>query len=71
MVYFESWTIKAYFDKPLYLEGGDISIKASISQLTNGLLFDWLVVYYFVRSCVTRLGDLLDFGQLFKAYGNN
>ena len=22
-------------------------------------------------SSVTRLGDLLDFGQLFKAYGNN
>ena len=25
----------------------------------------------FVRFSVTRLGDLLDFGQLFKAFGNN
>ena len=42
MVYFESWTIKAYFDKPLYLEGGDISIKASISQIQMGsCLTDW------------------------------
>ena len=24
-----------------------------------------------IISCVTRLGDLLDFGQLFKAFGNN
>ena len=24
-----------------------------------------------VGSSVTRLGDLLDFGQLFKAFGNN
>ena len=24
-----------------------------------------------VRSSVTRLGDLLDFGQLLKAFGNN
>ena len=24
-----------------------------------------------VAISVTRLGDLLDFGQLFKAYGNN
>ena len=25
----------------------------------------------FVPNSVTRLGDLLDFGQLFKAFGNN
>ena len=25
----------------------------------------------FVTYSVTRLGDLLDFGQLFKAFGNN
>ena len=25
----------------------------------------------FLMSSVTRLGDLLDFGQLFKAFGNN
>ena len=25
----------------------------------------------YVISSVTRLGDLLDFGQLFKAFGNN
>ena len=25
----------------------------------------------FVRTSETRLGDLLDFGQLFKAFGNN
>ena len=24
-----------------------------------------------VASSVTRLGDLLDFGQIFKAFGNN
>ena len=24
-----------------------------------------------IGSSVTRLGDLLDFGQLFKAFGNN
>ena len=23
------------------------------------------------RNSVTRLGDILDFGQLFKAFGNN
>ena len=24
-----------------------------------------------IATCVTRLGDLLDFGQVFKAFGNN
>ena len=24
-----------------------------------------------LADCVTRLGDILDFGQLFKAFGNN
>ena len=24
-----------------------------------------------IATCVTRMGDLLDFGQLFKAFGNN
>ena len=29
---------------------------------------DWTVV---IPTSVTRLGDLLDFGQVFKAFGNN
>ena len=30
-----------------------------------------IFVSHMRRSSVTRLGDLLDFGQLFKAFGNN
>ena len=28
-------------------------------------------ILYMAATSVTRLGDLLDFGQLFKAFGNN
>ena len=28
-------------------------------------------LYLSIRNCVTILGDLLVFGQLFKAFGNN
>ena len=28
-------------------------------------------LHLFLGSSVTRLGDLLDFGQVFKAFGNN
>ena len=27
--------------------------------------------YMYLSSSVTRLGDLLDFGQVFEAFGNN
>ena len=38
----------------------------------SSLLFALTVDVHFVHtSSVTRLGDLLDFGQLFKACGNN
>ena len=30
-----------------------------------------LLIRAFISSSVTRLSDLLDFGQLFKAFGNN
>ena len=30
-----------------------------------------LIIVRMVSSSVTRLGDILDFGQLFKAFGNN
>ena len=41
-----------------------LSIQKGPSQKLNPFLS-------LIRSSVTRLGDLLDFGQLFKACGNN
>ena len=35
------------------------------------LLFNLFLPKCLIRGNVTRLGDLLDFGQLFKAFGNN
>ena len=32
---------------------------------------EWGVSRNLVESSVTRLGDILDFGQLFKAFGDN
>ena len=40
-------------------------VECRFPQLINKSL------YLDVASSVTRLGDLLDFGQLFKAFGNN
>ena len=33
--------------------------------------FHWSFSLVFIFNSVTRLGDLLDIGQLFKAFGNN
>ena len=35
------------------------------------LLFSLKCFVGYTYTSVTRLGDLLDFGQLFKAFGNN
>ena len=55
-------------------------ILASFGNLGTGFLiasyfiqnfYVMLSLMPFVLSCVTRLGNLLDFGQLFKAFCNN
>ena len=52
--------------------------KMYYTQITRGefFLLNWVpLIGYYVSKVgifsVTRLGDLLDFGQLFKALGNN
>ena len=45
--------------------------KQDFSQLGQFLLPSVSCVYGWVIGSVTRLGDLLDIGQLFKAFGNN
>ena len=54
-------------------------MKKHFSPLLNEsklFLVDFCILVPFIRdllvsSSVTRLGDLLDFGQVFKAFGNN
>ena len=44
------------------------------SEQSNSALRKIALENFFIRSVsgsVTRLGDILDFGQLFKAFGNN
>ena len=44
---------------------------AVLCSKTHDVLSTHLQVNVFVTSSVTRLGDLLDFGEVFKAFGNN
>ena len=46
------------------------NIRENPEELID-LMLNTLADYDFVSSSVTRLGALLDFGQLFKAFGNN
>ena len=49
-------------------------IKISIDWTVIPIQLLFLVIFYHVLlllPSVTRLGDLLNFGQLFKAYGHN
>ena len=46
-----------------------IKVFGPKNTFTLGLVANRL--YRQIGSCVTRLGDLLDFGQIFKAFGND
>ena len=58
----------------------DFSVKIDVEKdehnysnpsLTIRFWFSIFCIWHCQTRCVTRLGDLLDFGQLFKACGNN
>ena len=63
-----------------YLDGSDIAVEVSDGEVMLDAHLppadvvdrcDATLKVCLIRSSVTRLGDLLDFVQLFKAFGNN
>ena len=51
------------------VEGEQADHVTTITALT--LLYSFEASTFSLATSVTRLGDLLDFGKLFKAFGNN
>ena len=64
-----------YLFVPTYVVLSKVDAACDISQIAINLdmpKLNWITALNIsVTSSVTRLGDLLDFGQLFKAFGNN
>ena len=48
-----------------------VNSENGLSRFENVIVVVLLCNFKCIETSVTRLGDLLDFGQLFKACGNN
>ena len=59
---------ETYFQRNLLMAFAKHAIEVNIFYQWNGLISP---VMAFCNKSVTRLGDLLDFGPLFKALSNN
>ena len=49
----------------------DLYLDCTVSQLCRSSTLGFRIIKKYLVFSVTSLGDLLDFGQLFKAFGNN
>ena len=54
-----------------YNEATEVLSWKGVSGLPDNLAIQQKGTLFCEAISVTRLGDLLDFGQLFKAFGNN
>ena len=49
----------------------DVLMLVKVISNSNGTSKEEVERFPTLKTSVTRLGDLLDFGQLFEAFGNN